>query len=100
MSKHELLVEIEGLIREVQERLLWWVESRNKAKGLMLWALKRSQKDFYPAFELLRDACKEVKDCLKSLKKIRRLQLDVWRVETAVRINFCEEGGKHEWLGS
>lgn len=81
MGKHELFEEIEGLLREVQERLLWWVEARNKAKGLMLWALKSSPRDFYSSFELLRDACKEIEGCLKSLKKIRRLQLNVWRVD-------------------
>ena len=92
--KHNLFVEVEELLREVQERLLWWVEARNRAKGLMVWALKSSPKNFYASFEVLRDSCKEVKDCLGRLKKIRRLQFDVWRVETTVRINLSVDRGE------
>jgi len=87
-SKHELFVSCEELIRGEQERLLWWVESRNKAKGLLLWSLKSSPESFYSAFELLRDAYKEIAGCLKSLERVRRLQLDTWRIETTVRINL------------
>ena len=87
-KKHELFENCEELIREEQERLLWWVEARNRARDMMLWALRSSPKNVCSAFELLRDAYKEIKDCLKNLKKIRRLQLSLWRVETTVRINL------------
>jgi hypothetical protein len=79
--KHELFVSCEEMIRGVQESLLWWVESRNKAKGLLLWALKSSPKNVCSSFELLRDAYKEIEDCLGRLKKVRDLQSQVWRVE-------------------
>ena len=87
-KKHELFESCEELIREGQERLLWWVESRNNAKGLMLWALKSSPKDFPGTFELLTETYREIEDCLRKLKKIRDLQSNLWRVETAVRINL------------
>jgi sugar-specific transcriptional regulator TrmB len=79
--KHELFESCEELIREVQEQLLWCVEARNKAKGLMLWALKRSLKDFHATFELLTDAYKGIEDELGRLKRLRVLQLGIWRVE-------------------
>lgn len=79
--KHNLFVEIEESLREVQEKLLWWVEARNRAKGLLLWALKSSPESVCSAFELLRDAYKEIEDYLGRIRKIRDLQLQVWRVE-------------------
>jgi len=50
--KHNLFVEVEELLREVQEQLLWWVEARNRAKGFLLWALKSS-----PRSVVLRLSC-------------------------------------------
>ena len=90
--KHELFVSCEELIREVQERLLWWVEARNKAWGLMLWALKSSPKSVCPAFELLSEAYRGIEDELERLKELRILQLEIWRVETTVQINLCLSG--------
>lgn len=95
-KKHELFVSCEELIREVQEQLLWWVEARNKAKGLMLWALERSIKNFHATFELLTDAYKGIEDELRRLKRIRVLQLNIWRVEATVRVNLSVDRGKHE----
>jgi len=94
--KHELFVSCEEMIRGVQEQLLWWVEARNKAKGFLLWALKSSPKNVYSSFELLRDAYIEIEENLKRIKKIRVLQLKVWRVEATVRINLSVDRGKNE----
>jgi len=80
-EKHKLFMDVEELLRDTQEKLLWWVESRNRAKELMLWALQVSPKNFNPTFELLRDAYKEIEVNLRDLKKIRGLQLSLWRVD-------------------
>ena len=95
-KKHELFVDCEELIREIQERLLWWVEARNRARELMLWALKRSSKNFCTTFELLREAYKEIGDELERLKKVRDLQFQVWRVETTMRINLRLPGDRRK----
>lgn len=79
--KHKLFVDIEEMLRDMQEKLLWWVEARNRAKELMLWALRNSPKRFDTTFELLRDAYREMEVSLRYLKKVRDLQLQVWRIE-------------------
>lgn len=87
-EKHRLFESCEELIREVQEQLLWWVGARNRARDMMFWALRASPKDVCPTFELLRDAYKEIEINLKQLKKLRGLQLELWRIETTVQINI------------
>ena len=88
-EKHKLFESCEELIRDVQEQLLWWVEARNRARELMVWALRASPKNVCTTFELLGDSYKEIEINLEQLKRIRGLQLELWRIETTVQINLC-----------